>query len=105
MRGTITRRGKSWSIKYDLPRENGIRRQRYATVTGTYRGRPEETHRAPQAPPTPGPRRPERVTLAEYLLRMVRGRAAKVSPKTAERYRELADRQIVPTLARSNYRS
>lgn len=34
MRGTITKRGKnSWQIKYDLPRDSGKRRQRYATVT------------------------------------------------------------------------
>ena len=38
MRGSITKRGKnSWQIKYDLPRDHGVRRQRYATVTGTYK--------------------------------------------------------------------
>ncbi len=36
MTGTITKRGKSWRIKYDLPRdENGQRRTAYVTVKGT----------------------------------------------------------------------
>ena len=37
MRGTIIRRGKSWRLKYDLSRENGVRRQRYKTVQGTFK--------------------------------------------------------------------
>jgi hypothetical protein len=46
MRGTITKRGKSsWQIKYDLPRDHGVRRQRYATVTGTYKDAQRELTR------------------------------------------------------------
>ena len=46
MRGTITKRGKnSWQVKYDLPRDQGDRRQRYATVTGTYKDAQRELTR------------------------------------------------------------
>ena len=45
-RGTITKRGKnSWQIKYDLPRDHGVRRQRYATVKGTYKDAQRELTR------------------------------------------------------------
>ena len=35
MRGNITRRGKSWQIKFDVPSLDGKRQQRYATVKGS----------------------------------------------------------------------
>ena len=41
---------------------------------------------------------PRSMTVAEYLLRMARRRAREVSPKTQERYRELAEQQIIPHL-------
>jgi Phage integrase, N-terminal SAM-like domain len=98
MRGTITKRGKnSWQIKYDLPRDRGVRRQRYATVTGTYKDAQRELTRLLGAVDAGTHVDPSQTTLGEYLLAWFEG-APKVSPKTLERYRELADRQIVPHL-------
>ena len=55
MRGTITKRGKkSWQVKYDLPRDQGKRRQRYATVTGTYKDA-QRALTGCSAPSTPAP--------------------------------------------------
>lgn len=35
MRGTITRRGKTWLLKFEGPRIDGKRDQRYCTVKGS----------------------------------------------------------------------
>jgi hypothetical protein len=98
MRGTITRRGKnSWQIKYDLPRDHGIRRTRYATAKGTYKDAQRELTRLLGAVDSGSHVDPSQMTLAEYLRGWFEG-APKVSPKTAERYRELADLQVIPHL-------
>ena len=97
-RGTITKRGKnSWRLKYDLPRDHGIRRQRYATVTGTYKDAQRELTRLLGAVDAGTHVDPSQMTLAEYLQACFAA-PAKVSPKTLERYRELAERQIIPHL-------
>jgi integrase len=98
MRGTISKRGKnSWRVKYDLPRDHGIRRQRYGTVRGTYKDAQRELTRLLSTVDAGTHVDPSRMSLAEYLHTWFEG-APKVSPKTAERYRELADKQIVPHL-------
>ena len=97
-RGTISKRGKnSWRVKYDLPRDHGIRRQRYATVTGTYKDAQKKLTELLGAVDAGTHVDPSNMTLAEYLRAWFEG-APKVSPKTAERYRELAERQVVPHL-------
>ena len=98
MRGTITKRGKnSWQVKYDLPRDQGKRRQRYATVTGTYKDAQRALTRLLGAVDAGTHVDPSQMTLAEYLQAFF-ATPAKVSPKTLERYRELAERQIIPHL-------
>jgi integrase len=98
MRGTITKRGRnSWQIKYDLPRDHGTRRQRYATIQGTYKDAQRELTRLLGAVDAGTHVDPSQMTLAEYLLAWFEG-TPKASPKTAERYRELADRQVIPNL-------
>ena len=97
-RGTITKRGKnSWRVKYDLPRDHGVRRQRYATVTGTYKDAQRELTRLLGAVDAGTHVDPSNMTLAEYLQAFFAA-PAKVSPKTAERYHELAAQQIAPHL-------
>ena len=98
MRGTITKRGKnSWQVKYDLPREDGKRRQRYATVTGSRKDAQRELTRLLGAVDGGTHVDPSQTTVAEYLPHGSTA-PAKVSPKTLERYRELAERQIIPHL-------
>ena len=98
MRGTITKRGKnSWQVKYDLPRDHGKRRQRYATVTGTYKDAQRELTRLLSSADGGTHVDPTRMTLAEYLCSWLDGAHAQ-SPKTLERYRELSECQIIPHL-------
>jgi integrase len=96
-RGSITKRGKGWQIKYDLPRDHGIRRQRYATVTGTYKDAQRELTRLLNSVDGGTHVDPTSMTVAEYLRSWLDG-AAKVSPKTLERYGELAAQQVIPHL-------
>ena len=98
MRGSITKRGKnSWQIKYDLPRDHGVRRQRYATVTGTYKDAQRALTRLLGTVDAGTHVDPSQMTLAEYLQAFF-AVPAKVSLKTLERYLELAEKQIVPHL-------
>jgi hypothetical protein len=46
MRGSIVKRGKSWRIIFDVADAGGKRRQRSATVKGTYRDAQKELTRA-----------------------------------------------------------
>ena len=96
-RGSITKRGKGWQVKYDLPRDQGVRRQRYATVTGTYKDAQRELTRLLNSVDGGTHVDHTNMTVAEYLRSWLDG-AAKVSPKTLERYGELAEKQVTPHL-------
>jgi integrase len=96
--GNISKRGEnSWQIKFDAPSVDGKRRQRYATVRGSYKDAQKkltellnEADKGMLAAPT-------RSTVGEYMqswLDTATGRA----PKTLERYRELFAWQIRPHL-------
>ena len=98
MRGNITRRGKtSWQLKFDVPSPNGKRQQRYKTVRGTYKDAQRELTRLLSASDEGTLPDPTRVTLAEYLRSWL-DTAVGLSPKTLERYRELAEEQVIPHL-------
>jgi integrase-like protein len=97
-RGTITKRGRnSWQIKYDLPRDHGVRRQRYKAVKGSYKDAQRELTCLLGTVDAGLHVDPSQTPLAEYLRAWFEG-APKVSLKTAERYRELAERQVIPHL-------
>ena len=97
MRGNITRRGKSWQIKFDVPSLDGKRQQRYATVKGTYKDAQKELTRLLGAADEGTLPDPSSSTLAEYLRAWL-DRPLGLSPKTLERYRELAEHQVIPHL-------
>jgi integrase len=98
MRGNITKRGKqSWQIKFDVGTTKGKRQTRYATVRGTYKDAQKELTRLLTAADTGTLPDPSRQTVAEYLGAWLDS-AVDQSPKTLERYRELAERQIFPHL-------
>ncbi len=98
MRGNITKRGKnSWQLKFDVPSVNGKRRQRYATVRGTYKDAQKELTRLLGAIDAGKLPDATRGTVAERMTAWLAG-AHNVSPKTRERYAELAANQIVPHL-------
>jgi integrase len=99
VRGNITKRGQnSWQLKFDAPPgPDGKRRQRYATVRGTYKDAQKELTRLLRAADDGALPDPTRQTIGEYIQAYLDS-ALDLSPKTLERYRELAGRQIVPHL-------
>jgi hypothetical protein len=99
MRGNIRKRGaNSWLIQLELDRINGKRNRRFVTVKGTYKEAQKELTRLLQAADAGTlAEEPAHMTVAEYVTAYLDG-AHSLAPKTLERYRELADRQIAPQL-------
>jgi integrase len=97
-RGNITKRGtNSWQLKFDVPSRDGKRQQRYATVRGAYKDAQKELTRLLGAADADALPDPTRVTVGEYIRTWLSS-AHEVSPKTLERYGELAEKQIIPHL-------
>src|SRR6266702_1958139 len=101
MTGNITRRGKnSWRLKFeagDRDPVTGKRMTRYVTARGTKRAAQAELIRRLAEVENGTALDPSKLTVAEY----VRGWLDAVndlSPKTLERYRQLAEQQIIPHL-------
>lgn len=97
MRGNITRRGKaSWRVKFDLGRDpkTGKRLTRYLTVRGKRQDAERELTKALNSVHEGTHVDPSKITVAEYLRSWLA--VADVSPKTLERYKELAEQQIIP---------
>jgi integrase len=99
MRGNITRRGKnSWRLKFDLGTDGAGKRQtRYVTVRGKRQDAQREMTRLLGAADDGVLVEPSKVTIAVYIRAWLDG-AHGLSPKTAERYRQLAEQQIIPHL-------
>lgn len=99
MTGSITRRGKrSWRLKFDLPPDtNGQRSTRYVTVRGTRADAERELTRLLAARDGGTLVDPSQTTVAEYLRTWL-AQDQDLSGKTRERYRELAEQQIIPHL-------
>lgn len=99
MRGNITRRGKSsWRLKFDLGRDplTGTRKITYQTVRGTRADADKALVAALSSANAGDHVEPSKLTLADYLDQWFRDRpAGKLANKTAERYRQLADNQII----------
>jgi integrase len=102
MKGNITRRGtSSWRLKFDLGRDPVTRKRlsRFVTVRGTKKAAQAELARLLAAHDAGTLVEPSKATLADYLRSWIDTAAAlKLSPKTAERYCQLIERQIVPHL-------
>ena len=101
MNGNITRRGaNSWRLKFDTDRDaSGKRTTRYATVTGTRKQAKAELTRLLAARNDGVLVEPSRSTVAVYLRAWIKTAAAlNLTPKTAERYSQLIERQIIPHL-------
>jgi hypothetical protein len=98
MKGTITRRGKaSWRLKFDTGRGvDGKRAIRYITVRGKRQDAERELTKHIHAFHSGTDVEPAKITVAEYLRSWLDG--AVLSPKTLERYRQLAEQQIIPHL-------
>ena len=96
MRGSIRRRGKSsFEIRIELERINGKRRSRSVYVRGTYKDAQRELTKLLTAADAGTLPEPSQDTVAAYLRNWLDSTLG-LSPKTLERYRELAVRQIIP---------
>jgi integrase len=103
MRGHITRRGKkSWRLKFDIGRDpaTGEREIQYVTVKGTRQEAERKLVELLDAVDKGRYVEPSKLTVAEHVRARVDQwvAAGEIAPKTAERYRELIEGQIVPHL-------
>src|SRR6266404_1111572 len=102
MRGNITRRGKSsWRLKFDAGRDAaGKRLIRYVTFRGTKRQAEAKLTELLAAVGKGNYVEPTKITIAEHVRARVEQweAAGDISARTAERYRELTENQIVPHL-------
>ena len=101
MKGHIRRRGRgSWAVVVDEGRdETGKRRQRWHTVRGTKRDAERELTRILNSLHEGMYVEPSRISVAEFLKRwLVDGASGSVSGKTLERYTEIVNSNVVPSL-------
>jgi integrase len=102
MTGHIRRRGtNSWRLKFDTGRDpvSGKRNIRFVTVRGTKKQAQAELTKLLAARDTGTLVIPSKTTLAEYLRNWIDvAETLSIAPKTAERYRQLIENQIVPHL-------
>jgi integrase len=101
MTGNITRRGlHSWRLKFEAGErdpQTGRRNTRTMTVRGTKKAAQAELTRLLAEIDNGISIDPSKVTVAEYIRAWLDGPDS-LSPKTAERYRQLAEQQIIPHL-------
>jgi integrase len=101
MTGNITRRGaRSWRLKFEATERDpatGKRKTRYVTVRGTKKDAQRELIRLLGEIENGTAVDPTRITVAEYLRGWLDTDEG-LSPKTLERYRQLAEQQIIPHL-------
>jgi len=98
-RGSIQRRGKqSWRIRFeDGFDEAGRRKRRTFTFKGKRQDAQRELTRLLSAADAGTLPEPSKATIVEHLRAWLDGTHG-LAPKTAERYRELAELQIIPHL-------
>src|SRR5262249_919973 len=87
----------SWRIKFDLDRVNGDRQTRYVTVRGKRQDAERELTRLLGLAHDGNLVEPSKIAVANYLRSWLDG-AHGLAGKTAERYRQLAEQQIIPHL-------
>jgi integrase len=101
MPGNITRRGRnSWRLKFEAggcDPLTGKRRTGYVTVRGTKKKAQAELIRLLATVENRTVVEPSKVTLTDYVRAWLDG-STHLAPKTMERYRELAECQIIPYL-------
>jgi integrase len=98
-RGSIQRRGaRSWRIRIEDGIDDGGRRKRHTiTFKGTRQDAQKELTRLLGSADTGTLTEPSKLTVAEQLRTWL-DEAHELSPKTAERFRQLAEYQIIPHL-------
>ena len=98
--GTISKRGRaSWLVRFDTARINGKRQRRHITVRGSFKDAQRELTRLLAARDNNTLPEPTRMTVGAYVMQWLDS-AHERSPKTLERYAELAQWQIFPHLGK-----
>jgi integrase len=99
MTGHVRRRGeRSWELKFDVGVDGaGRRKTRYASFRGTKRDAEIELAKLVAAADAGTLAEPSKTTVDAYLLAWMDGPHG-LAGKTAERYRQLIDAQIIPHL-------
>jgi len=106
MSGSVVRRGKSsWRAKFEAGRDpvTGKRVTRYVTVRGSRKQAQAELVRLLAQVEDGTPVNPSKLTVAAYLRGWLEHNPD-LSPKTLERYRQLAEQQIIPYLGATPYK-
>src|SRR5688572_672448 len=102
MKGNITQRGeRSFRLKFDAGRDpaTGKRLTRFVTFRGTKREAQKELARLISQVSDGSYIEPQKLTVADYIRQWIdNAEALKLRPKTAERYRQLIEAQIIPHL-------
>ena len=96
MRGSIRKRSAgSWLLQIELERTDGKRHRRFVTVQGSRKDAQRELAKLLTAAADGILPDPTRATVGEAVMAYLDS-ATDISPKTKERYRELAAKQIIP---------
>jgi integrase len=99
MKGHIRERSPGhWAIIIDVPDATGKRRQRWHSFKGTKREAQIECARLLTEIKNGTAVEPSRMTVAAFLERWIEHMAGQVSPRSHERYAEIARKNIVPLL-------
>ena len=102
MKGHIQQRGiRTWRLKFDVGHDPGSGRRvtKFVTFHGTKREAQSELARLVVAVKSGSFIDSSKITIASYLQSWIDlAEAVSISPKTAERYRQLIERQIIPHL-------
>jgi integrase len=94
----LQKRGASWRLRYDLPPDpSGARQRRSATFTGTKAEAQAQAAKLLANIANGVDIDPSLVTVAEHLRAWLSGPHG-LSAKTVERYRDLAEHQVIPHL-------
>jgi integrase len=99
MKGHLRERSPGhWAIILDVPDSTGKRRQRWHSFKGTKREAQRECARLISELDKGTHVEPSRMTLAAFLERWIEHMAGQVSPRSHERYAELARKNLAPLL-------
>lgn len=99
MKGHIRERSPGhWAIILDMPDSTGKRRQRWHSFKGTKREAQRECARLISELDKGTAVEPSRITVAAFLERWIEHMQGQVSPRSHERYAEIARKNIAPLL-------
>jgi len=100
MKGSIVKRGNSWTIIYDIGRDaNGKRLQKWQAIKGTKKDAERELNKVLHDINSGSYIEPSKMAFSTYLDRWIKDYAkSNVTPKTLERYEGIIKKHLKPKL-------